>query len=120
MQDDDDAYAVDVDFEIAGIKLEIEDSRRDQKWAGWFGVAGIVILFVFGPIYLDRTDMFTGGAAIFVLLGIKDHLYRNRLRQAHDQLVNLNLWAQSELQSSRRVMRIVHAMDDLPPSRDKV
>lgn len=105
-------YEVDVDVEIAGIRLEIEDTKRDMKWASRLAVVFMLALIVFWDVYLSRTEAFICGATIFILVGVKDHLYRIRLRQAHDQLVNLILWGQADDQNSRRIMRVVRAIED--------
>lgn len=117
MRDDDDAYAVDVDVEIAGLELEIEDISRDQRFAKWVGTVIIIGVIVIGPRYLDQTGVVALAGAVAVVSGIKEHLWRNRSRQAHDQMVALKLWAQAEHQNGRRAMRIVRSVDALSDSR---
>ena len=108
----DEEYAVDVDLEISTLTLVIEDIERDSR----FGLVGATICLVgligFGPSLIGRVETYIVVAALFVLLGVKDHLWRMRTRQARDQIVSLKLWASAELQSGRRAMRVIHAIDE--------
>ncbi|TWI32739.1 hypothetical protein [Paracoccus sulfuroxidans] len=115
MRDGDEADAIDTDLEISARELEIDDAKRDQKWTVWLGTASILLLSVFYQLALSRPEAVTCGAAIFLLVGIKDHLYRMRISQARDQIVALRLWDTAEMARGKHTMRIVRALE--PPSQ---
>lgn len=108
-------YAVDVDLEIARLSLEIEDTQRDMKVSLWVMSAAMIAIFTFAPRYLGTPEIVTLSAAVMVIAGLKEHLYRNRINQARSEMQIFKLLIASELNRGRHTARILRFVSDLSP-----